>query len=366
MRLSIATILIALVAAPLAAQGPHLAKQATQPAREYAEPHYEEQAYSAEQQYFAEQPYFADEGPPPGSSGLDLPARLLDPAQVGMLHVVAEGAVLSRSNPANVTLATQNGVEALNFRQLDLDSSGGPHINIQYEFDFDLRLEIDYLGLPGWTAVANLGPGEYRLQGGRGELGPLADQFRAEYASDFHSTEINLQWGWCPGVFMLTGLRIAELREHYGVDAQTTFLGEPAPYTLTYDTINHLSGLQLGLLFRTDATGRRVAWEGSVRGALLGNRVNHSYALDDPSTGTLQGRVDGSDAAFLGDVRFGAIFRWSSRFSIRTGYQLIGLTGVGLSPDEVLATKLVANTSQALTNGTAWFQGMTLGFEYQW
>jgi hypothetical protein len=296
----------------------------------------------------------------------NLPLPLLDPAQVGLLHVVAEGAILSRSQSASVTLATQNGVEALNFRQLDLDSSGGPHINVQYEIDFDLRLEVDYLGLQGWTSVVNLGPGEYRLQGGRGELGPLADQFRAEYASDFHSTEVNLQWGWCPGVFMLGGLRFAELREHYGVDALKAFDEITEPYTLTYDTINHLSGLQLGLLFRTDATGRRLAFEGSVRGALLGNRVNHSYALDAPDTGTLIGRVDGSDAAFLGDVRCGAIFRWSSRFSLRAGYQLIGLTGVALSPEEVLATKLIPNTSQALSNGAVWFQGMTMGFEYHW
>jgi len=353
MRRTIAMLLIALAAAPAAARE----------ARPYLEPAPYEEPGPYEEGLLPDEPLLLDE-PMPAARDLKLP--LMDPAQVGVLHVVAEGAVMSRSKAASVTLATQNGVEALNFRQLDLDSSGGPHINVQYEFDFDLRLEVDFLGLQGWTAVANLGPGDYRLQGGRGELGPLADSFRAEYASDFYSTEINLQWGWCPGVYMITGLRFAELREHYGVDAMTTFLDEPAPYTLTYDTINHLSGLQLGLLLRTDSTARRLAIEASARGALLGNRVNHSYALDDPSIGALQGRIDGSDAAFLGDVRISAIFRWSPRFSIRTGYQLMGLTGVALSPEEVQETKLLTNSSKALTNGSTWFQGMTLGFEYHW
>ncbi|MFO0896733.1 MAG: hypothetical protein U0836_04810 [Pirellulales bacterium] len=360
MRRTIATTLIALAALlwavrPAPAQEPLVEPPPIELSADELAP---------EGEYFLDGPSGFYEAPLAGDSVV--PPELLDPAQVGVLHVVAEGAVLSRAKPASVTLATQNGVEVLNSRQLDLNSSGGPHINVQYEFDFDLRLEVDYLGLQGWTAVANFGPGNYRLQGGKGELGPLADQFRAEYASDFHSTEINVQWGWCPGVFMISGMRFAELREHYGVDALSTFIDQTERYTLTYDTTNHLSGLQLGLLFRTDATGRRLAFEGSVRGALMGNRVNHGYALNAPDTGLLAGRVDATDAAFLGDVRCGAIFRWSPRFSIRAGYQLIGLSGVALSPEEVLATKLIPNKSQALSNGATWFQGMTLGFEYHW
>jgi hypothetical protein len=165
---------------------------------------------------------------------------------------------------------------------------------------------------------------------------------------------------------MLGGLRFAELRERYGVDALSTFDEVQEPYTLTYDTTNHLSGLQLGLLLRTDGTARRLCFEGSVRGAVFGNRINHDFALDAPETGTLTGEADGTDAAFLGDVRISAIYRWSARFSLRAGYQLVGLTGVALSPQEVLETKLIPRTAQALGNGEVLFQGLTVGFEYHW
>jgi hypothetical protein len=240
-----------------------------------------------------------------------------------------------------------------------------------------------------------------------------ADQFTLRYDSDINDFELNLRFSprsradrmvlypngrWrreCqPGVFFsyLTGIRYIRIGDAATLRGDATFIREqilndgtlgPAQRASVfgnYDvtTRNDLLGIQLG----GEITYRDCRWTCDVHGKVApmldvarsrvaitsngGFFPDNSFA--DPFANAAINKELGRNrdvCTLAGEFGFAATYRFTSRLMGRTSYDFLWIGGVALAPEQFDFSS--ANpTVPLITNGTAFYHGITAGLEYTW
>jgi hypothetical protein len=127
---------------------------------------------------------------------------------------------------------------------------------------------------------------------------------------------------------------------------------------------NHLWGGQVGF----DA----LLWQrGNFRLEGLGKAGVYSNSVDNVvTTAGIGGAVPAltiadNRTAFVGDLALTGAYQLNERWSIRGGYQLLWVDGVGLAADQ-FSTANIATGTGTIDYSTAFYHGFTIGAEYWW
>lgn len=220
-----------------------------------------------------------------------------------------------------------------------------------------------------------------------------ADIWTTQYASRFYSIDMNLRTRRRPELdqmvmspdgtwtqqytnsyvpSLLVGLRYVSLNEDFNWQSRASDLG-PDEFAGDYgiEAENDLLGVQIG----GDWTVQLERWYWGVRGK-FGGYVNFAeqtsvVAIVDPREGAANvqaadrfERATRAGPAFFGEVNIMAAYNFTPDFSVRTSYDIMGLAGVALAPDQVTFNR--SPPPRILTDGAILYQSLSLGLEYVW
>jgi hypothetical protein len=232
--------------------------------------------------------------------------------------------------------------------------------------------EFSYFGINGWTG-SGVAVGDQNLAI-PGILGLssnnflFADEIRAVYRSRLHSVEANCIKSCCSDCLtqldFLLGFRFIALNEDFSLIGTDLMEG-----TSSYDisTNNYLYGLQMG--------GRMTRWMGpwalqvsGKAGLLLNDAGQRQTVTDFPEDFPTRqvSRVSGNSAAMLGEVDLTLVRRITDMWSVRVGYNVLGLGGLALAPDQLDFTVTPTSGTGLATNGFALYHGAHVGLEALW
>jgi|GEM_PF-689733 len=220
-----------------------------------------------------------------------------------------------------------------------------------------------------------------------------ADHHQLYYESRLHNVEVNLRivprgrpdrmvllpnGHWrrqCqPGIYgtYLVGIRYFSLQEqcNFLAEGETVFYNQSGQITdrvdtwgrYDVDTYNEMLGLQFGL----DVKYRQctVEWGAECKVAPCVNFAGHTSRIraSDPATNTsfdvwLRDRED--DVALLGEVSLVGYYHLRPNLSLRASWDMMWAVGVALAPEQLKFQPTPSN--QVNTNGTVFYQGVSLG-----
>jgi hypothetical protein len=171
-----------------------------------------------------------------------------------------------------------------------------------------------------------------------------------------------------PGMYFsyLYGLRFMQIEEAFGFHSESLIHGMFSTGDYEVATHNNMLGLQIG----ADMTFRNCRWNWGVR-SKLGPYVNFSDQVSNinveaGSVSEFDRRLSESaiKMAFIGEMGFFANYKFRPNVMGRVGYDFMWVTGLALAPEQVQFTKYPIN--KVNTNGTTFFQGISLGMEWTW
>jgi len=238
--------------------------------------------------------------------------------------------------------------------------------------------EAGYFGVYGMTAVSQVA-GDANLA----IAGPISQQVlpfsdgdtvRTTWVSSINSAEFNAFRSRIEGdsfIDFLGGFRYLSLEEQAAM-AYTCCTNTPTG-ALRSDyrtqTSNNLFGGQIGV--RARRSWDRWALEGWAKAGVFGNAESQSQGpIVDPggvSTVVRTARSSqGSETAFVGDLNATLVYRLTSVWGLRMGYNLIWIDGVALAPNQWdFSTN--ADAGKTLVGGSGVFlSGANLGLEARW
>jgi len=238
--------------------------------------------------------------------------------------------------------------------------------------------EAGYFGVYGMTAADRLAGDANLVMAGpiSSQILPFGDgdSVRSTWVSTINSAEFNAFLTRINGdsfFDLLAGFRYLSLEEQAAMTFTCCSTGPTPPLTSSYavQSSNNLFGGQIGT--RGRRSWDRWAVEGWAKAGVFGNVESQSQgALVDPSgVGTVVRTARGSRAtetAFVGDINASLIYRLTSVWGIRAGYNLIWIDGVALAPDQWdFGTQTNAGTS-LVGGGGVFLSGANLGLEARW
>ena len=231
--------------------------------------------------------------------------------------------------------------------------------------------ELSYWGLTGWNATGLVaGPGNLAIPG---DLGLntnnffLADFISANYVSDLHNVELNCVKACCldggARVDFLTGLRVMFLNDNFTLTA-TDLQEGTSSYAIHAN--NTLAGLQFG--GRYTQAYCRWTMELTGKASVFYNYADtHQTVTDFPNNNIIRDVSGGSSSvAMLGEMS--VIFRrpLSDTWTLRLGYNVLGLGGVALAPDQLDFTDTFVSGTDVRVNGWFFAHGGIVGLERSW
>jgi Putative beta barrel porin-7 (BBP7) len=282
--------------------------------------------------------------------------------------LTADALFLHRSRAASypVLVDAISGNQVFNTSGLSFGTQAGPRIGLQRQLASGRILDVGYFGIEGWNSRADFGPGNYILSGDRSLSGPPATTASFDYASSLHSVEINVRsrpGGWLQP---LAGFRYLRLDETYQVTGTGNF-GISVPYSLTYHTVNDLFGGQIGAIGRVwDRGGPFTINLIGKTGLYLNDVQNHGNFTSSGVGLILNGLGQENQAAFFSELGLLATLRLTEHWSVRGGYQMFWLNGVGLAPNQVLATDVRFQTGGVEAHNQVFFEGANIGLQANW
>lgn len=194
-----------------------------------------------------------------------------------------------------------------------------------------------------------------------------ADQILVAAVGDLHSVEVNRlrQWG---GLTFSAGLRYVRLYDRMTIKSDDNETDTFAVYDLR--TANNLFGGQLGI--RRDGGAGRLRWQAGAKVGLYGNASTHNQSITDfpnpePPFFIREWcpRSNGG-LAFMGEMEFGLTYAISAHWSIRGGYRMLWMEGVGLSANQLNFADVPSFDIGFSTAGGVFLQGASVGFEAAW
>jgi hypothetical protein len=273
-----------------------------------------------------------------------------------------------------LVLNTTTGDPLLSAGDLDFNLSGGPRFLIGWQPDpchcsRCCAWELSYFGIFDWTADAVVtGPGNLAIPGDLGLASNnflLADRISALYHSEMHNVELNCIKSCClddcTRIDFLAGVRYISVDEDYILSA-TDFTEGTSAYEVNAD--NDLFGVQLGGRLRrawcrwaVELTGKAGIFYNDVQTSQLIRDFPNNFVLRDTTAST-----DGP--AMLGELGVILIRPINDNWNFRVGYNLLGLGGVALAPNQLdFSLAGVANIDK-----DGWFlaHGGLIGVETRW
>jgi hypothetical protein len=237
--------------------------------------------------------------------------------------------------------------------------------------------EVGYFGLYGSQATKSaFGNNSLTIPGDLGAASNNflnADRITANYRSDLHNLEFNCVKSCClcgDRVDFLCGLRFLNLNETFtltGDDSADEGIG-----TYTVKTNNYLYGLQLGGRYTRCYCNWSVQLIGKA-GVFVNDATQWQQVLDAPFNAGVPFQLrpaiaaSGASVAGLGELGIVAIRPLNDTWSLRVGYNVLGIGGLALAPDQLDFTD-VAGVSGSRLNTCGWvfFHGGLLGLQAAW
>jgi hypothetical protein len=217
----------------------------------------------------------------------------------------------------------------------------------------------DHYRSPPPTLPLNLdanGDGVPDAYAGFMDFGDLSSRFgtQIEYQSALHNIELNYMRIW-NRLALLGGFRYVRLNETF--EERLSYLDNGVWHDVYgRHTENNLYGAQIGAQWKDDF--HRLSWETTGKAGLFGNNVELSYYRHDESRGTF---LD-CEPAFVGDINASIVYRISSVWGLRCGYNVMWISNVALAPDQ----PRYEDSTALATTGSVFLHGVNVGFEGQW
>jgi len=233
-------------------------------------------------------------------------------------------------------------------------------------------LEFSYFGVYGWEdSVAAVGNQNLAIPGVLGLAANnflFADEIRADYRSRLNNVEANCIKSCCidscTQVDFLLGFRFLALDEDFSLTGTDLLEG-----TSSYDisTNNYLYGLQMG----GRMTRRMQLWSlqfTGKAGVFLNDAEQSQIVTDFPDAFVHRqvSGVSGTSAAMLGEVDLTLVRRITNVWSARLGYNVMGLGGLALAPNQLDFTVTPTSGTALSKDGFVLFHGVHAGLEAVW
>jgi hypothetical protein len=280
------------------------------------------------------------------------------------LEVSTDAMFMSRSHAPSEQIIYQQGTstEFLNANQLDYGFDAGWRLNAAWNFDPTLSAHFSYFQLNGDDATTVETDDAQRplMFHPPGET-VGASAFRADAWSRFRSWEAYEQQSINEWLAVQLGFRFADFDDHLVVTPQD-LAGASEHF---YEAQNHLYGFHLGSEIKLWNRGRlRVS--GILKGAVFFNRIELDVckrAAVSPS-GNQAAVFDQEDhGTFLGEAGVLAEFRLQQHVTLRAGYEVVGLTGVALAPEQIQRVNLQTGAASLDGNDGVVYHGGFAGVE---
>lgn len=266
----------------------------------------------------------------------------------------------------------------LNTNDLDFDYEPGLRVLVGWQPDpcrgcgWCSAWELSYFGVYDWSAgAAAAGDNNLFIPGAAGQAWNnfgLADEIRAVYDSELHNIELNCVKSCCfdcrTRIDFLCGFRFLAVLEDFsliGTDLQEG--------TSSYDvsTENYLYGLQFGGRLRRSWQRWAVELTGKA-GVFLNDASQSQMATDFPDNNVVRALIgsDGQNVAALGEIGVTLIRPITDVWSLRLGYQAMGIGGLALAPNQLDFTDTFTSGSELHKDGWVFLHGVNVGVEACW
>lgn len=263
---------------------------------------------------------------------------------------------LRRSHLHSYALVTPTaiGSPTLNVSNLPFDFALGMQASLARHTASGVTIEGRALWIDDWSAAQQVA-GSVALQGPGFQLAVAPGEFDVRYSSQLLGAELNIGDYLCDHTGCFIGLRWLRFEDNLTVHE----LDLPVAGALNIDTQNDLLGVQVGRLMRVADVGgfrSRIFAKGGVYYNFVDTSIQSSF-LDPP----IQDRD--YDVAFIGE--FGIDVAWciNDRLRIRAAYEIIGVSQVATSTDQIAVSDLSVGVAGINTNGL-FFDGGYVGIEW--
>jgi hypothetical protein len=269
---------------------------------------------------------------------------------LGQTVIASSGAVVDNLSTGDVSFAMQPGMK----------------LRVGYQVNEAFGWEAVYFGMQDWSVARTI----YADPFGSGsqatspwtQAGSFGRSLGYLYSSQLQNAELNLRREYTSTEYfdaiLLAGFRFLQWNESLDLNGAHYF--SPVIENIDVQCRNNLVGGQIGGIVSQDWDRFHASLTGKA--ALFAN-VNQLQFSNTISGGNSFGfvpiSVRSNDAAVAGalDGSVNAWFDLTDHFTVRAGYQLLLISGLGLAPRQM------ANFTE---NGTVFLQGPSAGVEVHW
>ena len=163
----------------------------------------------------------------------------------------------------------------------------------------------------------------------------------------------------------LAGFRYVDLSETFGIAGERRIQGLLETGVYNVQTDNDLYGAQLGLRMRR-CLGRFSGEVTGKAGIYYNDASQSQYIVDYPNIVLRNEQADDDGAAFMGELNVSGIYRLTSAWGLRAGYNLIWIEGVALAPDQLDFSAQIPAGNQLSHSGGVFLHGVNIGLEARW
>lgn len=249
---------------------------------------------------------------------------------------------------------TAIGSPTLNVSNLPFDFALGMQASLARHTASGVTIEGRAMWIDDWSTSRQVA-GNVALQGPGFQLAVAPGEFDVRYSSRLLGAELNIGDYLCDHCGCFIGLRWLHFEDNLTVDE----LDLPVAGALNIATQNDLLGVQVGRLMRVADVGgfrSRIFAKGGVYYNFVDTNIQSSF-LGPPIHG------NDYDVAFIGE--FGIDVAWciTERLRVRAAYEIIGVSQVATSTDQIAVSDLSIGVAGINTNGL-FFDGGYVGIEW--
>jgi len=240
---------------------------------------------------------------------------------------------------------------------LDFNYKLGFHVDLIHQSCHGWGWEIECMGIPTWEGSRTV-TGDLALHGPGFSVALNPARFAVDYSSSLYSVEVNARQSVGYRWACFAGFRYIRFTD----DLLISELNAPVPAALEINTENNLYGLQFGGDVVCYDRGGPLSASIELKVGVYGNDVQQRTRSSLPVPAVA---ASGKKPLLVGEIEFLLAYRLSERWKVRGSYKLVGLGGVALAPDQIVATDLSTGRAAVHYNSLL-LDGGLLGVEYIW
>lgn len=278
------------------------------------------------------------------------------PDDCGPCWIFTGGVVaLQRSTTRSQTLFRNDaGEDILNSKDLSFPMSFGAQVSGVRRGPCGWEVEVAYTQMDNFVTNTFV-PGPALMVFDSGDPFPFdLANVSVRYSSRLYSGEVLLRRQWLDWLNLSAGFRMIELDEQY---MASTF--DPFSLALAINTFNHLFGYQLGADAEVYNMGGPLQIHALCKGGLYANVASQNIALQQSLA------AERSHTAFFGEASVVSTYALTSHIAFRAAAGAAWLAGVALAPEQIGATNFANQTTSCDTEGSIFYYGGSLGFEFR-